>query len=104
MAGQGDQIVRNPENGEVISFPEPGRVVKQFINAFHNGPGSHLVTADGTAFGLLNAVTYYQDHVAPAANNGNRFDSATFGGGNIRKQHARKLALEMFDKANLQAA
>jgi phage/plasmid-like protein (TIGR03299 family) len=99
VAGQGDEIVRDADNGNVISFPEPGRVVKQFINAYRNGPGAALRSSDGTAYGLVNAVTYYQDHVAPAADRGVRFDSATFGGGNVRKQHALEIALKMLEVA-----
>lgn len=99
VAGQGKEIVRNEDNGEVISFPEPGRVVKQFVNAYKNGPGADKPTAKSTAFGLLNAVTFYQDHLAPASNPGNRFDSASFGSGNTRKQHALGKCLEMLEEA-----
>jgi phage/plasmid-like protein (TIGR03299 family) len=99
VADMGDQIVRNADSGAVVSFPEPTRVVKQFINAYRNGPGAELASASGTAWGLLNAVTYYQDHVAPAADRGKRFDSATFGSGNVRKQHALELATKMLAAA-----
>lgn len=99
VAGQGDAIVRNQDNGEVITFPEPNRVTKQFIQAYKHGPGADKVTANGTAFGLLNAVTFYQDHLAPANNTGNRFDSATFGGGNTRKQYGLEKCLEMLEEA-----
>lgn len=99
VAGQGERIVRNADNGSVVSFPEPTRTVKQFINGYRNGPGSDFVSANGTAWGLLNAVTFYQDHLAPAHDRGNRFDSATFGSGNARKQHAMKLAVDMMEAA-----
>lgn len=99
VAGQGDMIERNDESGEIISFPEPGRVVKQFINGYKNGPGAQLPSADGTMFGALQAVTFYQDHLAPAGNRGKRFDSATFGSGNLRKQHAVDLALSKLEAA-----
>lgn len=99
VAGQDGDIVRNEDNGKVISFPEPGRVVKHFIQAYHKGPGAELRSSAGTMFGALQAVTFYQDHLAPAGDNGKRFDSATFGGGNRRKQHAVELALEKFAEA-----
>jgi phage/plasmid-like protein (TIGR03299 family) len=99
VSGQEADIVRNSDSGQVISFPEPNRVTKQFINAYRNGPGADKGTANGTAWGLLNAVTFYQDHVAPAANSGNRFDSATFGGGNVRKQHGLDLCIKMMEAA-----
>ena len=100
-AGQGDAIVRNEDNGNIISFPEPSRVTKQFINAYLNGPGADLPSAKGTLWGAVNAVTYYQDHVAPASDRGKRFNSATFGGGNVRKQHAFDLALDKFRAAEV---
>jgi phage/plasmid-like protein (TIGR03299 family) len=99
IAGQGDAIVRNEDNGQVISFPEPSRVTKQFINAYLNGPGAELPGTKGTLWGALNAVTFYQDHVAPASDRGARFNSATFGGGNQRKQHAYSLAIEKMREA-----
>lgn len=94
VAGQGKEIVRNDENGQIISFPEPGQVVRKMIEAYKSGPGAELPSANGTAYGLLNAVTFYQDHLAPASDRGVRFNSATFGGGNRRK----KDALERLDK------
>lgn len=99
VAGQGDAIERNEDNGNIVSFPEPSRVVKQFINAYHNGPGAKLRSAQGTMWGAVNAVTFYQDHLAPASNRGQRFTSATFGGGNVRKQHAFELAIAKFEEA-----
>ena len=99
VAGQDKDIVRNDENGEIISFPEPGRVVKQFINAMKNGPGADLPSANGTMFGAVQAVTFYQDHLAPSGNRGKRFESATFGSGNLRKQHAMDLALTKLEAA-----
>jgi phage/plasmid-like protein (TIGR03299 family) len=99
IAGQGDQIVRNEDNGTVISLPEPSRVTKQFINAYLNGPGANYEGSRGTLWGAVNAVTFYQDHLAPASGNGQRFNSSTFGGGNVRKQHAFSLALSKFDEA-----
>lgn len=99
VSGQGDEIVRNADNGNIISFPEPSRVTKQFINAYLNGPGANLRSAEGTLFGAVNAVSFYQDHLAPAHDNGVRFNSSTFGGGNVRKQHAFRLAVEKFEGA-----
>lgn len=99
VAGQGEDIVRNEENGTIVSFPEPGRVVKHFIQAYLHGPGANLRSSQGTMFGALQAVTFYQDHLAPASDRGKRFDSATFGGGNRRKQFAVETALAAFEAA-----
>jgi len=59
------------------------------------GRGATLASANGTAFGLLNAITEYVDHHKPSRNEDNRTDSAMFGLGNAMKNRAldRLLAL-----------
>lgn len=99
IADQGDDIVRNADNGNIISFPEPSRVTKQFINAYLNGPGADLEGTRDTLWGAFNAVSFYQDHLAPDNGNGRRWNSTTFGGGNVRKQHAFSLAVSKFGEA-----
>lgn len=88
VAGNGDDIVRNKDNGKVVRLPEPSRVVKNMVNAYLHGPGSDFRSSNGTAFGALQAVTFYVDHVMPSSNNGTRWDSATFGLGSQRKRKA----------------
>jgi phage/plasmid-like protein (TIGR03299 family) len=68
-------------------------------DAFLNGPGATLPSAAGTAWGALNAVTHYVDHLATTrdttadGSDAARFASAQFGGGAATK--ARALALAM---------
>ena len=62
--------------------------VKKLISIYESGPGAKLPSADGTMWGALNAVTYLTDHCRAAANTGNRFDSASFGGGATLKRKA----------------
>ncbi len=57
------------------------------------GRGSTLESAQGTAWGLLNAVTEYVDHERRARSSEYRMDSAWFGQGAILKQRALKAAL-----------
>jgi phage/plasmid-like protein (TIGR03299 family) len=65
-----------------------------------NGPGSNLLSASGTAYGLLNAVTCYVDHYSSTRDtNGDgkaaaRAASAMFGAGAVTKAKARNLAME----------
>ena len=73
--------------------------VKKLISLYESGPGSKLPSADGTMWGALNAVTFLADHCRAAANTGNRFDSASFGGGAKQKREAFKLAVDIAEAA-----
>ena len=59
------------------------------------GKGSALVSADGTAWGLLNAVTEYVDHERRARSQDYRLDSAWFGNGAAIKGRALERALRL---------
>ena len=52
------------------------------------GRGAELGSANGTALGLLNAVTEFVDHERRARNSDYRLDSAWFGQGAVLKQKA----------------
>lgn len=73
--------------------------MKKLLAAYKNGPGSNLPSAKGTLWGAVNAVTYITDHESRAKNPGNRFDSASFGGGAKRKSKAFDIALDMAEAA-----
>jgi phage/plasmid-like protein (TIGR03299 family) len=59
------------------------------------GMGSDLAAANGTAWGLLNAVTEYVDHQRRARNQDYRLDSAWFGQGAIVKNRAFEEAMKL---------
>ncbi len=59
------------------------------------GKGSDLASAQGTAWGLLNAVTEYVDHERRARSQEYRLDSAWFGQGANLKQRALDHALQL---------
>jgi phage/plasmid-like protein (TIGR03299 family) len=59
------------------------------------GHGSGLASADGTAWGLLNAVTEFVDHEKRARSQEFRTDSAWFGQGANLKQRALEHALQL---------
>lgn len=69
--------------------------VKKLISIYESGPGSQLPSAKDTMWGALNAVTFLADHCRAAKNTGNRFDSATFGGGAKLKRDAFKKAVRL---------
>ena len=59
------------------------------------GKGSTLASANGTAWGLLNAVTEYVDHERRARSTEYRMDSAWCGQGAVIKQRALDAALKL---------
>jgi phage/plasmid-like protein (TIGR03299 family) len=76
-------------------------VLKEIAACFKSSPGAGLKSADGTAFGLLQSVTYYVDHKASVRDlNGDgedraRLTSAWFGGGDKLKDDAQWFAAEL---------
>lgn len=60
-----------------------------------HGRGAELVSAKGTAFGLLNAVTEFVDHERRARSTDHRLESAWFGQGASVKERALEHALMM---------
>jgi phage/plasmid-like protein (TIGR03299 family) len=61
------------------------------------GKGAQLPSTQGTAWGLLNAVTQYVDHERRSRSVDHRMDSAWFGQGAALKQRALDQALELVD-------
>lgn len=59
------------------------------------GAGAELTSAQGTAWGLLNAVTQFVDHERRARTQDHRMDSAWFGQGATLKQRALDQALQL---------
>jgi phage/plasmid-like protein (TIGR03299 family) len=67
------------------------------IGIWENGVGQSTKTAQGTAYGLVNAITRFSDHESIGSNvsNDSRLRSAWFGQGNATKQRAWDNALEL---------
>ncbi|WP_312261273.1 DUF932 domain-containing protein [Candidatus Igneacidithiobacillus taiwanensis] len=59
------------------------------------GMGSQMASADGSAWGLVNAVTEYVDHHRRAKSQDTRLDSAWFGQGASLKEKAWREALKL---------
>lgn len=60
-----------------------------------DGKGAGLASAQGTAFGLLNAVTEFVDHERRSRSTDHRLDSAWFGQGAVLKQRALDQAMQL---------
>lgn len=73
--------------------------IQNLQSALVNCPGQNLPTAKDTAWGLVNAVTYYVDHKRKSNNQSARLDSAWFGSGALLKDKAWDTAIKMFHKA-----
>jgi phage/plasmid-like protein (TIGR03299 family) len=71
-----------------------GRRGADILEATLTSPGSNLVTAKGTLWGVLNGVTYYVDHVRGRTVD-SRLSNAWFGSGATLKQDAVEIAQEM---------
>lgn len=70
-------------------------VMPRLLNAYRRGPGANLPTANGTAWGAVNAVTNYVDFETRAHSHENRFASSQLGAGAQLKAEAFAKALEL---------
>jgi hypothetical protein len=71
---------------------QSNNVISDAIRAMATSPGQDLVSARGTAWGVLNGITNYVDFGARARSNDNRLTSAWFGkGATIKTQAMRDL-------------
>jgi len=85
---------------EAVTVGDEGKVeysnnFKKVFTLYEAGRGQELRSAHHTAWGLVNAVTEYQDHVGKARDNGTRINSAWYGQGAVRKQRAFAAAKEL---------
>lgn len=83
------------EDTGLVSIAKIRPKMLQTLAAYDSGPGSNLVTAKGTLWGAVNAVTRYWDHEYKAREVDNRLLWAWTGGGLREKQRAYELAQEM---------
>jgi len=81
------------EKGKALSGPKI-REVLQLTSIYKTANGQSTKAANCTLWGILNAVTYYVDHVR-TQKTGDRLDSAWFGSGYMLKNKAWNMAVEM---------
>lgn len=75
--------------------PEYSPTFHKMFAAYERSPGANLRSAHHTAWGLVNAVTFYQDHMARGSKSGSRLNSSWFGSGANRKAKAFEEALKL---------
>lgn len=71
-------------------------VIASLLDTAEDSLGHALVGNNGTLFGLLRTVTFYHDHEARTKGD-KRWESATIGNGNRKKNEALDLALEVIN-------
>ncbi|WP_053150375.1 DUF932 domain-containing protein [Pseudomonas protegens] len=85
-----------PANSPIPEVLPNERALRKVQSLYEGrGRGATLESSQGTAWGLLNAVTEYVDHERRARSNEYRMDSAWFGQGAQIKQRALKTALQL---------
>lgn len=86
--------------GKPVLSTKARNQLQALADAYLNGPGAQLASASGTAWGALNAVTHWVDHVAATRDSyadgagAARFASAQFGQGASTKARALRLAMD----------
>ncbi|NMY11164.1 DUF945 domain-containing protein, partial [Pseudomonas veronii] len=85
-----------PPNSKLPEVLPNERALRKVQSLYEGGGrGATLESAQGTAWGLLNAVTEYVDHERRARSTEYRMDSAWFGQGAFIKQRALQAALQL---------
>ena len=74
---------------------DDNKAFAQLIENINCAPGQDTAAAKGTAFGLLQGVTYWTNHNMNAKSQDNRLDSCWFGRGNRINQFAHDRVLQM---------
>lgn len=95
--------------GKQIVSTRTRNMLAELASAYDNGPGAQLKSAKGTAYGLLQAVTYWVDHKATSLDKGEgkdkaRIASSWFGLGSRTRKDAEFLAAELAGCSELIAA
>lgn len=71
------------------------KFMKKIWDCVTTSPGSNLRSTTGTAWGLVNGVTYYMDHVRRTRSSDARFNGAQFGSESEVKRRAMENAIAL---------
>jgi len=83
------------ERTEQVEYIEQSQVMTGLKDAYDNFAGQQLESAKGTAWGLVNGVTAYLDHMRNTQTDDARLAGAWFGSGKAMKQRALEMALDL---------
>lgn len=72
---------------------------RKLLTSYEHAPGQQLTSADGTLWGVVNAVTHFTDHVRRARDRGSRVNSSWFGPSAQMKRDAWDKAMELAEAA-----
>ena len=82
-------------NTEVLEYEEQNRRTRRVLDLYNGeGMGAELPSANGTAWGLLNAVTQYMDHEYGRSQN-NRLANSWLRGGEAVKRKTKQRLLQV---------
>jgi phage/plasmid-like protein (TIGR03299 family) len=81
------------KEGNIKATPALDRKIGDLVALLDNGPGATLAGSRGTAWGLVNSVTHFEDYKARCISEDSRLNSSAFGNGRRRKEKAIALAL-----------
>jgi phage/plasmid-like protein (TIGR03299 family) len=88
-------VISGNEDEDMQFALDNSYILKKLWQAYQYAPGQNIASAKGTAWGLVNAVTYFTDHTRKASNNGTRMNNAWFGASAAMKRKAFDLALQL---------
>lgn len=91
LAAAGNDVKKTTAAVEEVVSSKGFKTIQALFEG--KGLGSDLDSANGTAWGWVNAVTQYVDYAAPARSDNNRLNSAWFGDGDVLKTAAMESAL-----------
>jgi phage/plasmid-like protein (TIGR03299 family) len=91
----GIEEVENVNDLSEVSDAGKVKRVAELYSLFEKGVGQQTRSAEGTAWGLVNAATRFYDHEVRARSNDNRLNSAWFGNNRSLKNQAFSSALKL---------
>lgn len=93
-----DQLEKALSNNPLLNT-KIERLTKRMTKILTEAPGAQLPSAKGTAWGLVNAVTFDVDYSTRSRSSDTRLNSAWFGAGDKQKQSAMAHAMQLLEVA-----